>query len=184
LAEGGEIDLSWTAVEGATSYVVYRGLEGHSYDVLGTVTPETTTFSDVFTEDGVRYRYSVAAVGADGGQGLESSPTFATADAVGPRVIAVQPRRDAGRVDVRKIITVWFDEAVAQESVEVGSVRLYRNGYRVQAVAKQQSSTRLTLDPTLPLRSDESYTVVVNGLNDVLGNQGPRFSWKFKTAPR
>jgi hypothetical protein len=184
-AKGGEIDLSWEAVPGATGYVLYRGLEGHDYDVLANIEGgETTTYVDTATEDGTTYRYSVAAVGVDGGHGLESPPATITADAVGPRVVAVQPSRDKENVDVRKTVTVWVDEAIAPGSVGVGSLRLYRNGYRVQAVTKHKSSKVVTLDPTLPLRYNEGYTVVVGGLEDELRNLGPRYSWKFTTEKR
>jgi hypothetical protein len=184
-AKGGEIDLSWEAVPGATGYVLYRSLEGRDYDVLANIeASETTTYADSATQDGTTYRYSIVAIGVDGGHGQESAPATIAADAVGPRVVAVQPSRDKKNVDIRKTITVWVDEPIDPASVGVGSVRLYRNGYRVQAVTRQTSSKVVTLDPNLPLRYDEGYTVVVGGLTDALGNQGPRYSWKFSTEQR
>jgi len=45
----GRVFLSWTAVDGATGYKVYRGAASGSWDLLKTITGATTTYNDVNT---------------------------------------------------------------------------------------------------------------------------------------
>lgn len=70
------IEVEWDPVPDAAGWVLLRAQGRHAYDVLARITDgEKTSYSDIFTQGETRYAYSVAAVGADGGQGLESRPT-------------------------------------------------------------------------------------------------------------
>jgi fibronectin type 3 domain-containing protein len=63
--EKSEIDLTWTAVTGATSYVVQRSLvSGGPYATVGTTT--TGSFADTGRSEEIFYYYVVEAVNAGG----------------------------------------------------------------------------------------------------------------------
>lgn len=180
--EGGRIDATWGAVEGATGYVVYRALRGRAYSVLGQVAADVTTFGDVFTEHGQSYRYAVAAIGADGGIGQESRPAFGVADKKGPHVVRVTPSRNATGIDPDVTIFVRFDERVAVGSVAADTVRLWYGRRRIPATTSFAGARLLRLDPNRRLDKGKTYRVVVDPVRDALGNAGPREAWRFTTV--
>ncbi|MDQ3982123.1 MAG: Ig-like domain-containing protein [Actinomycetota bacterium] len=180
--EDGRIDLTWGPVEGAAGYVVYRALQGHAYGELARVAAEAVSFADVFTEHGVSYRYAVAAVGGDGGIGQESRPAFAVADKKGPHVVRVTPSRDATGVDPAIGIAIRYDERVAADSVFPDTIRLWHGRRRIPGTTVVAEARLLTLDPLRRLDKGKTYRVVVDAVDDVLGNAGPRVAWRFTTV--
>ncbi len=76
-ASSSQINLSWTATPGATSYTVRRG-----GSTVGS--PAGTTFPDTGLTASTNYTYTVAANGA-GGQGAQSAPASATTQASGAK---------------------------------------------------------------------------------------------------
>lgn len=180
--EGGRIDVTWQPVDGASGYVVYRALRGRAYSVLAQVAADVTAFGDVFTEHGRSYRYAIAAVGADGGIGQESRPAFAVADKKGPHVLRVTPSPGATGVDPDLRIVVRFDERVAPGSVAADTVRLWYGRQRIPAITSIAGARLLTLDPLRRLDKGKTYRVVVDSVDDVLGNAGPRAAWRFTTV--
>ena len=65
LQDDGSIEVTWDAVDDATSYVLQRNADGGAFaDVGGSLT--ATTFTDTDVEVGVEYGYQVAAVNAIG----------------------------------------------------------------------------------------------------------------------
>ncbi|HEX2296069.1 MAG TPA: Ig-like domain-containing protein [Actinomycetota bacterium] len=180
--QDGRIDVTWQPVDGAVGYVLYRALRGRAYSVLAQVGGDVTAFGDVFTEHGASYRYAVAAVGADGGVGQESRPAFADADKKGPHVVHVIPSRNATGVDPGVSISVRFDERVAAAGVEPDTIRLWYGRRRIPALTAVAGTRVLTLDPERRLDKGKTYRVVVDSVDDVLGNAGPRTAWRFTTV--
>lgn len=180
--EGGRIDVTWQPVGGATGYVVYRALRGHAYSVLAQVGADVTTFGDVFTEHGTSYRYAVAPIGTDGGIGQESRPAFEVADKKGPHVLRVTPPPNATGVDTTPKIAVRFDERVAAGSVEPDTVRLWYGRRRIPGTTIMSGARLLTLRLSRRLDKGKTYRVVVDSVDDVLGNAGPRVAWRFTTV--
>jgi endonuclease/exonuclease/phosphatase family metal-dependent hydrolase len=180
--EEGRIDLAWAPVEGATGYVLYRAIRGRSYGVLATVDAAVTAYADVFTEHDDSYRYAVAAVGADGGIGHESRPAFAVADAKGPHAVRVTPARDATSVDPAVEIVVRYDERVAAASVEPDTIRVWQGRTRIPGTVVVEGARLLTLDPAGRLEKGRTYRVVVDSVDDGLGNAGPSVGWRFTTV--
>lgn len=183
-AARGRIELSWSAPEAVQGWAVYRAFLGRDYTLLATLPGSATYYSDGSTEHGRRYRYALAPLGLNGVQGLESRPSFETADARGPRVIAVKPRREATGVERSAVITVWLDEPVDGGILPDDAIKLFSSGRRVCGDLRLTSARRLTFDPAVRLARRTTYRVVVSGLSDTLGNPGRDFEYRFTTGRR
>jgi exonuclease III len=178
----GDVGVTWDPVEGATGYLLYRALRGHSYSLLQRLDAATTSFRDFVTEHNTDYRYAVAAIGADGSQGAESSPARIRVDAGGPRVENASPRPGAVGVARGAKMRVRFDEGVAADSVDGRTMQLWREGRRIPGRTIRTSARVLTFNPRARLGKRKTYRAVVGSVQDRFGNRGPRFSWRFTTA--
>jgi len=66
VASTGKVKLTWTAVEGATSYKVYRSTkENGTYSLMKTVKDGATTYTNTNAVAGKKYYYKVRAYGAN-----------------------------------------------------------------------------------------------------------------------
>jgi endonuclease/exonuclease/phosphatase family metal-dependent hydrolase len=180
-ATGGVINLTWQLQEGVAEWVLYRAAAARDYVPIARLTPETTTYSDTGTRHGVSYRYALAPIGVDGGQGVESKPGFAVADAQGPLVIGRRPPDGSSEARRWIPIDVFFNEAIDPESVRAATIALYRKGRRVPGNLTQVSARRLRFNPYNNLRRDTHYRVVVRPTRDNLGNVGFRDDFSFRT---
>ena len=82
-ATSGKPMLTWDAVDGATSYKVYRATsQNGTYSLLGSVT--TTTYVNTGAKDGVTYYYKVTAVN-DSGESAYSNIVSGQNTAVTPK---------------------------------------------------------------------------------------------------
>ena len=82
-ATSGKPMLTWDAVDGATSYKVYRATsQNGTYSLLGSVT--TTTYVNTGAKDGVTYYYKVTAVN-DSGESAYSNIVSGQNKAVTPK---------------------------------------------------------------------------------------------------
>jgi fibronectin type 3 domain-containing protein len=80
----GQVNLSWTAGSGATSYNLYRSAQSGGQPATPVVTGIIgTTYSDAGLNDGTNYFYRVAAVNASGISGF-ASEARATTSGVNP----------------------------------------------------------------------------------------------------
>jgi hypothetical protein len=181
---GGSVDLSWSPVNGATQYIIYRAIRRRALDALATVSAKTTAFDDRFTEHGVTYRYKIAPVGADEGQGVESGASFVEVDKRGPQIRYVSPRRGATGVELRASIRVTFDEGVRSDSVTRDRIRLYRGRRRLSGAVRQKSARVLIFNPTFPMQAGREHRVVVKPVTDRLRNVGGAGAWTFETKER
>lgn len=179
---GGLIHLDWQTGAGVAGWVVYRAKAGNEYSELARLGPKALAFDDTTTEHGTTYRYALAPIGIDGGQGLESGGSFAEADARGPRVTSVTPFPGAVKVSPDTKIRVTFDEWVAANSVGPRTITLYRRGNAVRGRLIRKGGFVLKFDPARHLRKGKLYTVVVRPVTDVLGNEGPVFKSQFRTV--
>jgi fibronectin type 3 domain-containing protein len=85
-----EIDLNWTGVTGATSYVIQRAPSGTGNWATAGSGSAATSFADHTVSSGTSYDYQVAAVDA-GGTGAFSSTQTATTPVIAPgQVTGVQ----------------------------------------------------------------------------------------------
>jgi endonuclease/exonuclease/phosphatase family metal-dependent hydrolase len=178
----GLIQVTWKPVEGATGYIVYRGRPNAAYATIARPTGEVTTFDDINTTHGVTYRYAIAAVGVDSGEGVESAPIRAEADARGPAVTGIVPASGAEKVSPGVNIRATFNEWVKPSSIGNKTISLYRNGNPVAGRVIRKGGFVIKFDPTFALKKGETYTIVVRPVQDVLGNAGPVFKSRFSTV--
>ena len=178
-AKAGAIALTWTPVENATGYVLYRARGQRPYAQVQEVDATTTQFADLTTEHGVNYRYAVTAVGADGAHSFESRASWGQADARGPQVTGFSPWASAARVPLGSDIIVRYGERVDPTSVTPETVKLikkakYAGGTdrNVPGELRVTSSHTLEFDPYGTLEKKRSYSIVVRPVLDLLGNRG------------
>jgi hypothetical protein len=180
--QGGLIQLTWQSVPGATEWIVYRALPGFDYQQIASVSGETLTYADQDTINDETYRYAIAPVGADTGQGVESPPIWATADARGPHVSSITPVPGAINVDPNITIRATFDEWVEATSVTDNTISVYRNGNRIPGRLVREGGFVLKFHPTFALKKGETFTIVVRPVSDVLGNAGAVYRSRFSTV--
>ena len=180
--EGGMMNVEWKPVDGATGYIVYRALGERAFGVVERLSGEATSYTDDDTTHGTLYRYAIAGASANAGQGVESRGEAAYADARGPQVVAAYPAPGSTGVGPGQAISVRFDENVVESSVGSQSLRLYVGGHSVRGVVIRKFPRLLKFNPSGPLKKGKVYTAVVSyGLEDRLGNESSRFSWRFRT---
>ena len=68
----GHINLTWTAVSGATSYQVFRGTSAGGEGATAIGTPSTNSYADSGLTDGTKYYYTVKSVNASGTSGISN----------------------------------------------------------------------------------------------------------------
>jgi endonuclease/exonuclease/phosphatase family metal-dependent hydrolase len=178
----GMIHLAWGTEQGVTGWVLYRARGSDAYDAIAKLDPAATSYDDNSTENAVTYRYALAPVGANGGQGLESLGRFATADASGPDVLSVQPRPGAIGVDPGTSVQAFMDERPAPSSVGQDTIQMFLGQRRIGGFVRQASPRLIKFNPASRLKRGATYRVVVSGLKDRLGNAGRRYSWSFSTV--
>lgn len=179
---GGVIEVSWPPVEGAASYIVYRARPARDYATLATVGGDVNSLVDTETIHGTVYRYAIAAVGPDAGQGVESRPVWQEADALGPIVTSIEPGRDAQGVKPDVTIRASFSEYVKPSSVTSSTISLFRNGNRVPGSVVRKGGFVIKFNPAFLLKKGETFTILVRPVTDVLGNPGSVFRSRFSTV--
>ncbi len=104
VASTGKITLTWSPVEGAVGYSVYRSTtENGTYTFMKKVT-DSTTYTNTSAEAGVTYFYKIAAVAADTASTSELSAAYShTCDLARP-VITMGNDAETGK------ITISWDE--------------------------------------------------------------------------
>lgn len=181
-ARGGRIDVSWDALEGAVGYVVFRGFGRRALRQVATVGAEVTTYSDISTTHGQRYRYAIAPINSAGGHGHESSTRGARADSRGPQVVGVNPPDGATGVARIPFVEVTLDEPIAATSLQKGDrLELYRGSQRIWGKVTQIAPNMLRFRPANKLRRRTLYTARLRPLQDPLGNVGAGYTWSFRT---
>jgi endonuclease/exonuclease/phosphatase family metal-dependent hydrolase len=178
---GGLIHLTWESEPETTGWILYRARPGTQYTEIARLPGTTVAFDDSATEHATRYRYSLAPLGVDGGQGLESAGTWTEADARGPHVNSVAPPAGATGVKPTVTVRVTFDEWVDSSSLTDATVSLYRNGIRIRGQIIRKGGFVLLFDPSTTLRKGDAFTIVVRPVADVLGNLGSTFRSRFQT---
>lgn len=175
----GSVTLTWQPVTEALEYVVYRALPGRKYSILARVDAATTSYVDSFTEHGVTYRYTVAAVGTNGSQSLESRSRKQLVDARGPQLSSVYPSNGSVGIPQKANIRLVFSERIKSNSVTNDRIRLFRGSKRIPGTVRQIAPRVIVFDPTFPLWKGKTHRVVTKPFKDKYGNVGGAGSFSF-----
>lgn len=181
---GGGVQLTWEAVPEAVRYAVLRAEGRQPYAVRALIEAPTTAFLDTGTLHDVSYRYAIAAIGPDGGQGLESVGAWIRIDAKGPAVTTVIPGEGATGVSRRTDLIVRFNERVDPESITADRIVLMRGRALVGGAIRSLDGRTIEFDPYYPLRRQTWYKVIVRPMRDEIGNRGTGRRWSFQTGGR
>ncbi len=60
------VKITWSAVDGAENYIVYRKSDSSGYEPIKTVSGSTTSYTDTTAKSGTKYTYTVQATNASG----------------------------------------------------------------------------------------------------------------------
>ncbi len=118
--------LSWAppATEGTATYNVFRNVNGGTWEQIGSTT--TTSFVDSTVTDGNNYSYAVSAIGVNGIEGPQSSPT-AQAQLPAPGTFQIREAEDfnydGGKFPWTSAVTVPALEAPS--ATEIGTPQQY-----------------------------------------------------------
>jgi chitinase len=158
-APAGNVNLSWTAVSGASGYNVYRRTAAGAYgSPLNGSTPLTgTSYADAATADGTTYLYVVRAVAPTPGGTIESADSnegAAQADATGPTVALTSPGQYL-------LGTMTFSASAADAGSGVASVRIQ------SAPAGTSSWSTLCTASASPYSCSGDSTQLADGLYDL-----------------
>ncbi len=161
---GGQVQLDWQPVVGASSYKIYRGDEGSSEAVLTTV--DSNSYVDT-TTDGV-YTYSVTAVRKNNNQTSESNHSNNTK----VRTITNAPGAPRNLVlslTNRGVLAQWQ----APVGSNVSSYNLYRSsGSRIDSIVGLQPHIANIKDTqVIDINPSESESAYVVTAVDEVGNE-------------
>ena len=150
---GGSIDISWSAVDGAASYAVYRDGVGLTSALVG------TSYTDNTAVTGTSHTYTVSAFDGAGNESAASAGAVAaSADNLAPAVPTGLTAADVPNDGGGAIALSWH--AVS----EAASYTVYRNGARLASGITAETYT----DHSATNGTEYSYTVTAS---DAAGNE-------------
>ncbi len=104
-------------------------------------------------------------------------------DTTAPHVVGVSPPDGTVGVPVNSRIVVSMSEPVASLSIGAATVQLASaSGLTAASLALSNGNQMLTLTPSQDLAISTDYTLVLDGVEDLAGNDLPRFSSSFQTG--
>ena len=117
---------------------------------------------------------------AGGNYNISYTPgTFTIEDTVMPSVISHTPSLNALNISPTTAIVVTFSEAVVVEEADVSFNPVISGGFTIS----NSGTSVVTITPNDPLEDNTTYTVTLNGVEDVNGNSLPLYDdIKFTTA--
>ncbi|TFB75478.1 hypothetical protein E3O06_05130 [Cryobacterium glaciale] len=182
--------IPWTAPANAatsaiTGYRIQR-FSGTGTTVLGTTTVGPTlrlaTVSGLTNGTAVRFDVTAVTGTTFGAVSAKSVVVTPRTEFVLPTVIARTPASGARSVSTTGNLTATFSEPVTGVS---GTTFVLRRGTLVVAsVVSYNATTRVaTLNPSVTLLTDRTYTATLSGIRDVAGNTMADSTWSFITGP-
>lgn len=103
-------------------------------------------------------------------------------DVIAPRIASVFPVSGTLRARNNTVVKVTFDEPVDPTSVTPGSFQLKDAANNTVAATRQVTDGTVTLTPSAVLNYAATYTVVVTGIRDPVGNTIADSSWTFRVG--
>ena len=176
---GMQVTLSWTAVNGATSYRVYRGTTAGTRTALtsagGTpADPTTNSFINTGLANGDTYYYSVSAIDADS-EGAQSTEVSAT-----PMAAATAPGQVTGLTATpgnREVTLRWTPvEGATSYRVQRGTTAGTRTAI-TSAGGTPADPTEISFTDSMSLINGDTYYYSVSAINDSgMGTQSTEVS--------
>ncbi|MEJ2620460.1 MAG: Ig-like domain-containing protein, partial [Candidatus Thiodiazotropha sp.] len=116
------------------------------------------------------------------GFSLQISPAE---DGVAPTITHRYPDADQTSVSTKAMISLTFDEALSESSINESSLTLSSSDILVPgSVSYDDVSHSIIFTPNSSLAEETQYTVTVgNGIQDIAGNPAQPESWNFTTGP-
>ena len=117
---------------------------------------------------------------AGGNYNISYTPgTFTVEDTAMPTVVSHTPSLNALNISPTTAIVVTFSEAVVVEEADVSFNPVISGGF----IISNSGTSVVTITPNNPLEDNTTYTITLNGAEDVNGNSLPTYSnIKFTTA--
>ncbi|MET3920710.1 fibronectin type III domain-containing protein [Arthrobacter sp. UYEF20] len=188
--------LTWTAPasNGGSAITGYRVRAFTGTGITAartqTVTGNVGTVVVIGLTNGTAYTFDVAAingVGTGAASGRTATAVTPRTEFVLPTITARTPATGANSVSQAGNLRVTFSEPVTGgfgTGVNGTSFVLRLGTTVIPAVVTYDTTTRVaTLDPSVTLLADRTYTATVSGVRDVAGNTMTASSWSFLTGP-
>ena len=133
----GRIDLTWSAVPGATGFEIERTIGPASWTILGTTTTGITVFSDLLVAPGTTYTYRVLAIGS----GQTSSPSAVATATTPPAPASPAPVSGLAVVSKtpRQIVLAWTPSPSGAQGYTVERTTNGRNWVLISGLTASSS---------------------------------------------
>jgi fibronectin type 3 domain-containing protein len=153
------IDLTWSDVEGLTSYQVERSVDGTNWTIVGTTGADVTAFSDTGLAGSTTYSYRIQAIndaGASPYSTIASATTLASSST--PPAPPSNLTADANR---NRVMLQWSDNSVNEAGFRVE--RSSDNGTSWSVIAEVGVDSKNSQDRSV--RSGQTYLYRVRSFN-------------------
>jgi len=190
VAGNAQVTVNWTAPAPVANAAPITGYRVRTFVGASATVTRTTTVGNVTSAvigtltNGTGYTFDVAAINAVGiGAASARSVTVTPrTEFVLPTVTARTPASGARSVSQTGNLTATFSEPVTGVS---GTTFVLRRGTLViAAVVSYNATTRVaTLNPSVTLLADRTYTATLSGIRDLAGNTMATSTWSFITGP-
>jgi len=160
---GGEVDLLWKTVTGASTYRLYRRLEGAiDYELIHE--QSATAWRDMPPVDGV-WEYAVSAVGPLGSESEMTAPVTVRSDGTAPGV----PQGLELTIGGDGVAATW--QAVTADDGDTVRYRLYRAGAEITTIAGLTAVTESDVPEALDGAATATLRHYVVTAIDAVGNE-------------
>ena len=190
VAGNASVTVNWTAPAPVANQAPITGYRVRAFVGTGATAVATVTVANVTSTvmgsltNGTGYAFDVAAINAvgTGAASARSAVVTPRTEFVVPTVTARTPAADARSVSQTGNLTATFSEPVTGVN---GTTFVLRRGTTViTSVVSYNATTRVaTLNPSVTLLTDRTYTATLSGIRDAAGNTMATTTWSFITGP-
>ena len=190
IAGNASVTVNWTAPAPVANAAPITGYRVRTFTGASTTATGTTIVRNVTSTvigsltNRTGCTFDVAAINAVGTEAASARSASVTprTEFVLPTVTARTPASGARSVSQTGNLTATFSEPVTGVSSSTFVLRLRTTA--IPAVVSYNATTRVaTLNPSVTLLADRTYTATLSGIRDVAGNLMVASSWSFITGP-
>ncbi|TFD62127.1 hypothetical protein E3T39_03760 [Cryobacterium suzukii] len=190
VAGDASVSVNWTAPAPVVDAAAITGYLVRTFIGADATATGTTTVGDVTSAvigsltNGTGYTFDVAAINSVGTGAASARSVVVTprTEFVLPTVTTRTPAAGDRSISQTGNLTATFSEPVTGVS---GTTFVLRRGTTViAAVVGYNATTRVaTLNPSVTLLADRTYTATLSGIRDAAGNELATSTWSFTTGP-